>query len=92
MRHSLFPDIEVPDYLLSLGFTLKDVYGNDTAVRLTRLNVSLWVDHVDPAQRETMGPRFGIHTHNEELEPTSHYASFEDEKSLNAYLESLRIM
>ena len=92
MRHSLFPDIEVPDYLLSLGFSLKDVYGNDTAVRLTRLDVSLWVDHVDPARRETMGPRFGLHTHNEELEPTSQYASFEDEQSLNDYLELMRIM
>ena len=91
MRHHLFPLIDIPEPLLWMGFSTDDVYGNDCAVRLTRDDLSLWVDHEDPQQRETMGPRFAIHTHNECMDATCQEVCFEDEESLYAYLETLHI-
>lgn len=87
MRHRLFPDIDIPDALISRGFSTRDVYGNDSAVRLTRGDLSLWVDHADADQREVMGaPRFAVHRHDEYMQQVDPEACFESLDSLAEYL------
>ena len=94
MHHPLFPAIDIPPQIFAHGFHTRNVYGNDAAVRLTRDcdSFTLWVDHIDPEQREhgDLASRFELYQHDEEgciVEGTNR--SFEVLADILAYLETL---
>jgi hypothetical protein len=90
MRHRPeFPDIAIPSELGD--WSTENVWGNDLCVRLTKPGWSLWVDHEDPEQRETGGPRFAIHPCNDELDPTDHAVCFEALPDLLGYIEAIGV-
>ncbi len=74
MTHSrLFPGFgagEAVAPLAALGFTDAS-YGNDMCPRFVNLSRRLvvWVDHVNPAERECEGPRFTVQESDEEGNP-----------------------
>lgn len=89
MNHPAFPAIDIPPHLFSYGFTTHDVYHHDACVRLTRGQLSLWVDHEDPEQRDGEGARFTIHPHDDDLQCSGVWYEFDDLHALLAHLDTL---
>lgn len=89
MFHPAFPEIDIPPHVFSFGFTTQNVYRHDVCPRLTRGNLSLWVDHVDPEQREGDGARFTLHPHDEDMQCSGEILEFETLPELVKQLSSM---
>jgi len=68
MNHPCFPEIDIPAHLFAQGFSTHHAWGNDACVRMTRGDLTLWVEHVDVDLRDSGGARFTLHAHNADLE------------------------
>lgn len=87
-----FPDIEIPDWAVTLGFTDRS-WGNDAAARMERpwyhgTVLMLWVSDKDPAQREQPDyPRFDLVIFSDDnLQWCAVYAT-ENEQKMREFLQ-----